>query len=66
MVIGGIGAYRACMGQIDIQYKGMLREPSTAFFNGLKSRVGPRYNGDALANSRLIRIPDVYDVTLKF
>lgn len=44
----------------------MLREPSSKFFEKLRSRVGPRYNPQSIANSRLIRIPDVYDVTLKF
>ena len=63
--IAGIGKQYACMGNFDIQYKGTLREPSDTLISKLKGYVGSRYKS-SIANKQYIKIPDVYDVTMKF
>ena len=65
--LAGIGKLYACMGSFDIQYKGTLRTPSSSLLGEIKSKVGSRYpNKEAIANERTIKIPDVYDVSMKF
>ena len=65
VAMAGIGKIYACTGNFSVQYKGTLRKPSTGVFNLLKKHVGSRFN-DKIVNERLIKIPDVYDLTLKF
>lgn len=64
--LAGIGKQYACMGSFDVQYKGTLRTPSASLLGQIQSKVGSRYNGSAIANYDTVKIPDVYDVTMKF
>lgn len=64
--LAGIGKQYACMGNFDVQYKGTLRTPSDSLLSQLSARVGSRYKPGAIVNKRQIKIPDVYDVTMKF
>jgi hypothetical protein len=63
--MAGIGKQYACTGSFNVQYKGTLRKPSEAVFGLLRSRKGSRYNS-SIVNPNTIKIPDVYDVSLKF
>lgn len=41
-----------------------MRTPSDDLLGRIKSYVGSRYNAGAIAQG--IKVPDVYDVTMKF
>lgn len=64
--LAGIGKQYACMGSFDVQYKGTLRKPSSTLLAKIQSMVGSRYNPSAIANYSTVKIPDVYDVSMKF
>ena len=65
--LAGIGKQYACMGTFDVMYKGTLRTPSEQLLSELVSKVGSRYpNKTNVANTLTIKIPDVYDVSMKF
>lgn len=64
--LAGIGKQYACMGSFDVQYKGTLRKPSPRLLSYIQWFVGSRYVPNKIANYNTIKIPDVYDVTMKF
>ena len=66
ITIPGIGKNYACMGSFDVQYKGTLRTPSSGLMSKLRAHVNSHYNAGVVVNDQQIKIPDVYDVTMKF
>lgn len=69
--INGINRLFACAGNFDVTYDGVLRTPSKEWVQTLVSaHVNPKYSAnitvDSIIANNLIKIPDVYKVTMSF
>ena len=68
--IEGINRLFACSGDINVTYQGVLRDPSKKFIEDLvKLHANKNMSNAFLQNiltNKLIKIPDVYTVSMKF
>ena len=67
--VDGLGRYFMCSGSMKVEYKGVLRSPSSSIVEKLATKYkNPIYNFDEnyLRNSGLVKIPDSYQITLQF
>lgn len=67
--VDGLGRYFMCSGSIKVEYKGVLRTPSSTVIKTLVAKYrNPIYDfsEDYLRKSGLVKIPDSYQVTLQF
>lgn len=68
--IEGINRLFVCSGQFDISYSGVLRDPPNSFISALTAKhINKNMSGDFKSNlqsQKLIKIPDVYHVTMTF
>lgn len=69
--VDGLGRYFMCSGSFKVEYKGVLRTPSRKFVETLcKKHLNKMYedqiNPDYLFRSGIVKIPDVYQITLQF
>lgn len=69
--IEGINRLYACAGSFDVTYEGVLRDPPKKWVDDLVSTFGNQCISkgemkDAIIKKKLIKIPDVYKVTMKF
>ena len=69
--IEGINRLFACSGNFAVSYDGVLRTPPAAWVHNLcEKHCNRAFNSSALEsailNDNLIKIPDVYHVTLQF
>ena len=65
--VDGLGRYFMCSGSIKVEYKGVLRTPSSTIIQNLATKYkNPMYSFDAnyLRESGMVKIPDVYQITL--
>jgi len=61
--VDGLGRYFMCSGSIKVEYKGVLRTPSSTVIKNLATKyANPIYNFDEnyLRKSGLVKIPDSY------
>ncbi len=71
MKIEGLNRLYACAGDINVTYDGILRDPPNYFIDTLvKKHANPNMNTgsffDNIVKNKLIKIPDVYHVSLNF
>ena len=69
--IEGINRLFACAGDINVAYEGVLRDPPQSWIDNLVDTHGNNCMNKAkfkenIKNNKLIKIPDVYRVTMKF
>ena len=69
--IEGINRLFACAGTFDVTYQGVLRDPPVAWLQDLvKKHANTQMNKELflanLLNNKIIKIPDVYHVSLRF
>lgn len=70
--IEGINRLFACAGTFDVTYQGVLRDPPVAWLQTLCNKHANTNTVDknkllgSLINDKIIKIPDVYHVSLKF
>lgn len=67
--VDGLGRFFMCSGSFKVEYKGVVRSPSDAVINTLVDKhMNKAYNFTAnyLRFSGLVKIPDVYQITLQF
>ena len=65
--VDGLGRYFMCSGSVKVEYKGVLRTPSSTVIKTLVAKYrNPIYNfsEDYLRKSGLVKIPDSYQITL--
>jgi len=65
--VDGLGRYFMCSGSMKVEYKGVLRTPSSSVIKTLVSKYkNPIYTftEDYLRTSGLVKIPDSYQITL--
>lgn len=68
--IEGCNRLFACSGKFDVAYKGVLRDPSQSMLNTLcstyKNSNASGMSAADIFNKRIIKIPDVYEVSMTF
>jgi hypothetical protein len=59
----------ACTGQFSVSYKGILRDPSKAFFDEIDSNYKNKnysFGSPELIKHKFIKIPDIYHIQMIF
>lgn len=67
--VDGLGRFFMCSGSMKVEYKGVLRTPSSSVIKTLVDKYkNPVYEftEDYLRKSGLVKIPDSYQITLQF
>lgn len=67
--VDGLGRFFMCSGSFKVEYKGVVRSPSNLVIDTLvKKHMNKAYGftSDYLRSSGLVKIPDVYQITLQF
>ena len=65
--VDGLGRYFMCSGSMKVEYKGVLRTPSSAVIKNLATKYKNKiytFSEDYLRKSGLVKIPDSYQITL--
>jgi hypothetical protein len=67
--IEGLNRLYACAGDFDVTYEGVLRDPPVDWYWKLRkhfnSNMSPAFEQNIM-NNKLIKIPDIYRVKMKF